>query len=121
MAEKRMVSEGVACINAHFNNTLIYFTDRQGNVICWSTPAHCGFKGSKKSTPFAAGKAAEDAAAVAIDKFGMKAVEVKVCGAGMGRDAAIKSIQSAGLKVLSIEDTTGIPFNGCRDKKKRRV
>lgn len=95
--------------------------DRQGNAMCWSTPAKCGFKGSRKSTPFAAGKAAEDAAALAMDKYGLKAVDIKVSGAGLGREAAIKSLQAAGLKILSIEDTTGIPHNGCRRKKKRRV
>lgn len=121
MAEKRIITEGIACINAHFNNTIVTVTDRQGNSLCWSTPAKCGFKGSKKSTPFAAGKAAEEVAGVAIDKFNMKAVDIKICGAGMGREAAIKSLQTAGLRVLSIEDTTGIPHNGCRDKKKRRV
>jgi small subunit ribosomal protein S11 len=121
MADKRIVSEGVACIKAHFNNTLIMITDRQGNALCWSTPAKCGFKGSRKSTPFAAGKAAEEAATLAMDKYSVKAVDVKVCGAGLGREAAIKSLQTAGLKILSIEDTTGIPHNGCRPKKKRRV
>jgi small subunit ribosomal protein S11 len=121
MAEKRVVTEGIASINAHFNNTIVMIADRQGNAMCWSTPAKCGFKGSRKSTPFAAGKAAEEAATVAIDKYGLRAVDVKVCGAGLGREAAIKSLQSAGLKILSIEDTTGIPHNGCRGSKKRRV
>jgi small subunit ribosomal protein S11 len=121
MAEKKIITEGITTINAHFNNTIITIADRQGNTMCWSTPAKCGFKGSKKSTPFAAGKAAEDAGTMAIDKYGLRAVDVKICGAGMGREAAIKSLQAAGLKVLSIEDITGIPFNGCRVKKKRRV
>lgn len=121
MAEKKIVTEGIASINAHFNNTIVMIADRQGNAMCWSTPAKCGFKGSRKSTPFAAGKAAEDAAALAMDKYGLKAVDVKVSGAGLGREAAIKSLQAAGLKILSIEDTTGIPHNGCRRKKKRRV
>lgn len=121
MAEKRVVTEGIASINAHFNNTIVMLTDRQGGALCWSTPAKCGFKGSRKSTPFAAGKAAEDAAAMAIDKYNLKAVDVKVCGAGLGREAAIKSLQAAGLRILSIEDTTGIAHNGCRGKKKRRV
>lgn len=121
MAEKRVVTEGIATINAHFNNTIVMIADRQGNAMCWSTPAKCGFKGSRKSTPFAAGKAAEDAAGMAMDKFGLRAIDVKVNGAGLGREAAIKSLQSAGLKVLSIEDITGIPHNGCRGKKKRRV
>jgi len=121
MAEKKIITEGIASINAHFNNTIVMIADRQGNAMCWSTPAKCGFKGSRKSTPFAAGKAAEDAAAVAMDKYGLKAVDVKVSGAGLGREAAIKSLQAAGLRVLSIEDTTGIPHNGCRRKKKRRV
>ena len=121
MAEKKVITEGVAFINAHFNNTIVMITDRQGNAMCWSTPAKCGFKGSRKSTPFAAGKAAEEAATNAVDKYSLKAVDVKICGAGLGREAAIKSLQAAGLKVLSIEDTTGIPHNGCRDKKKRRV
>lgn len=121
MAEKKVITEGIACINAHFNNTIVMISDRQGNAMCWSTPAKCGFKGSRKSTPFAAGKAAEEAATIAIDKYNLKAVDVKICGAGLGREAAIKSLQAAGLKILSIEDTTGIPHNGCRDKKKRRV
>jgi small subunit ribosomal protein S11 len=120
-AGKRMVTEGVAHINAHFNNTVISISDRQGNTLCWATPAQCGYKGSRKSTPFAAGKAAEEAALKAMETFGLKAVDVKVKGAGLGREASIKSLQSAGLKILSIEDTTGIPHNGCRKKKRRRV
>ncbi len=121
MAEKRVVTEGIASINAHFNNTIVMIADRQGNAMCWSTPAKCGFKGSRKSTPFAAGKAAEDAATMAIDKYGLRAVDVKICGAGLGREQAIKALQAAGLKILSIEDTTGIPHNGCRGSKKRRI
>jgi small subunit ribosomal protein S11 len=120
-SSKKMVSEGVVTIFAHFNNTVVTIADRQGNVLCWSTPSKCGFKGSRKSTPFAAGKAAEEVAIAAKEKFSMRAADVKIRGAGMGREAAIKSLQAAGLKILSIEDTTGIPHNGCRPKKKRRV
>lgn len=121
MAAKTIISEGIASIKADFNNTIITIADRKGNTMCWSTPAKCGFKGSRKSTPYAAGKAAEDAAEKAIDQYALKAVDVKVRGAGMGREAAIKSLDAAGIKILSIEDTTPIPFSGCRLKKKRRV
>ena len=121
MAEKRVVTEGIAHIKAHFNNTLITITDRQGNKLASSSPPQCGYKGSKKSTPFAAGKAAEDAATKAMDMYNLKAVDVKISGAGLGREAAIKALQAAGLKVLSMEDRTGIPHNGCRDQKKRRI
>lgn len=121
MAVKKIVSQGIANIKATFNNTKITISDLQGNTLSFSSPPMLGFKGSRKATPFAAGKAAEDAAVKAIDKYSLKAADVKVRGAGMGREAAIKALQAAGIKISSIEDTTGIPFNGCRPKKKRRV
>lgn len=117
----RKVSDGVVHIQASFNNTLITVTDRQGNALNWSSAAACGFKGSRKSTPFAAQMAGETAAKDSMERYGMKNVDVKVKGPGPGRESAIRALQSAGLNILSIEDTTGIPHNGCRDPKKRRV
>ncbi|MFN3234762.1 MAG: 30S ribosomal protein S11 [Gammaproteobacteria bacterium] len=118
---KRVITQGVAHIAASFNNTIITITDRQGNPLCWSSPPRLGNKGARKSMPFAGGKAAEHAAGQARDGFGMKEVDVKVKGPGMAREMAIKGLQAAGLKILSIEDVTGIPHNGCRSKKRRRV
>ena len=117
----RKVSDGVAHIQASFNNTLITITDRQGNALNWSSAAACGFKGSRKSTPFAAQVAGETVAKDSIERYGMKNVDVKIKGPGPGRESAVRALQSAGLNILSIEDTTGIPHNGCRDPKKRRV
>lgn len=118
---KKTVFDGVVHIHASFNNTIVTITDVQGNVITWSSAASCGYRGSRKSTPYAAGEAGSKAASVAIENFGMKNVHVRVKGPGPGRESAIRSLHAAGLKVLSITDATGIPFNGCRDPKKRRV
>ena len=112
--------EGVAHIKATFNNTNITLTDLNGNVIAWSTAGALGFKGSRKSTPFAAGQAAERAARKALD-LGLKSVRVEVKGPGSGRESAIRSLGVAGLEVTSIKDVTSIPHNGCRPPKRRRV
>jgi small subunit ribosomal protein S11 len=117
---KKAESSGVAHIQATFNNTIVTITDTQGNVIVWSSAGKSGFKGSKKSTPFAAGIAAEATAKQALEA-GVKRVEVWVKGPGAGREAAIRSLQSAGLEVTSIRDVTPIPHNGCRPPKRRRV
>jgi len=117
---KRNVTVGVVHIRATFNNTTIAITDTQGDTLCWSSAGTCGFKGSRKSTPFAGQCAAQQAAEKAV-KFGVKEVEVRVKGPGSGRESAITALEAAGLKVKSIEDTTPIPHNGCRPKKKRRV
>lgn len=113
-------ASGVAHILATFNNTIVTITDRQGNTITWASTGSSGFKGSKKSTPFAAGIAAENAARKAAER-GMKEVEVSVKGPGSGRESAIRSIQAAGLVIRSIKDVTPIPHNGCRPEKRRRV
>jgi small subunit ribosomal protein S11 len=118
---KRQVPEGVAHIQASFNNTIVTISDPQGNVISWSSAASCGYRGSRKSTPFAAGEASTKVAQTAIENFGLKSVHVRVSGPGPGREAAVRSLHAAGLKVLSITDATGTAFNGCRDPKKRRV
>ena len=116
----RNITAGIVHVQASFNNTLISITDKQGNVISWSSPGAVGFSGSKKSTPFAAQVAATAAAKKAKD-FGMQTVEVLVKGPGSGRESAIRAIQAAGLLVTSIKDATPIPHNGCRARKKRRV
>jgi small subunit ribosomal protein S11 len=118
---KKQVTEGVVHIQASFNNTIVTVTDPQGNAISWSSAASCGYRGSRKSTPFAAGEAATKVAQTAIENFGLKSVHVRVSGPGPGREAAVRSLHAAGLKVLSITDATGTAFNGCRDPKKRRV
>jgi small subunit ribosomal protein S11 len=118
---KKQVIDGIAHIGASFNNTIVTITDIQGNAVAWSSAASCGYRGSRKSTPYAAGEAATKAATVAVENFGMKTVQVRVNGPGPGRESAIRSLHTAGLKILSIADATGIPFNGCRDPKKRRV
>ncbi len=118
--KKKATAEGIVHIRATFNNTVVNITDKDGNVICWGTPGKSGFKGSRKSTPFAAQLAAEDAAKVAYDA-GMRKVEVHVRGAGNGREGAIRAVAAAGLKVASIKDFTAVPHNGCRPPKKRRV
>jgi small subunit ribosomal protein S11 len=118
---KKQVVDGIAYIRASFNNTIVTITDIQGNSIAWSSAASCGYRGSRKSTPFAAGEAAAKVAQVVVESFGMKNVHVRVKGPGPGRESAIRSLHSTGLKILSITDATGIPFNGCRDPKKRRV
>lgn len=118
--ERRLVDSGVAHIHSTFNNTIVTITDTQGNVLSWASSGHMGFKGSRKSTPFAAGMAAEEAAKTAVD-YGMKNIEVFVKGPGAGREAAIRSLQAAGLFVNMIKDVTPIPHNGCRPPKRRRV
>lgn len=118
---KRAVSDGVAHIHASFNNTLITMTDRQGNALSWATAGGSGFRGSRKSTPFAAQVASERAAQAAIDAYGLKNVEVLVKGPGPGRESAVRALHSVGLKINSIVDVTPIPHNGCRPPKKRRV
>ena len=117
---KKNVSEGIAHVHASFNNTIITITDRQGNALSWATSGGAGFKGSRKSTPFAAQVAAEAAARRAME-HGMQTVEVCVRGAGSGREAAIRSLQATGLTVTAIRDVTPIPHNGCRPPKRRRV
>lgn len=123
-AKKKKIAKGItqgrAYILATFNNTIISITDKQGNVLVWSTPGIVGYSGSKRSTPFAAQIAAADAAKKAKD-IGIKEIEVFVKGPGSGRESAIRAIQSAGLSVTLIRDTTPMPHNGCRPKKKRRV
>lgn len=118
--ERKNVPSGIAHIKSTFNNTIVTITDRSGAVISWSSAGNQGFKGSRKSTPFAAGMAAEQAARVAMD-HGMREVEVYVKGPGSGRETAIRSLQSAGLEVSLIKDVTPIPHNGCRPPKRRRV
>lgn len=118
--EKRNVQTGVAHIQASFNNTLVTITDMVGNVIVWSSAGSQGFKGSRKSTPFAAQRAAEIAAKKAMEN-GMKQVDVYVKGPGSGRESAIRALQVAGLKINLIKDVTPIPHNGCRPPKRRRV
>ncbi len=118
---KKLVFDGIAYIHASFNNTIVTITDVQGNAITWASAASCGYHGSRKSTPYAGGEAGAKAAQQAIDNFGMKNVHVRVKGPGPGRESAARALNTAGLKVLSITDATGIPFNGCRDPKKRRV
>ncbi len=116
----RNVTHGVVHILASFNNTIVSVTDKEGNVLCWDSTGTVGFSGSKKSTPFAAGKAAESAARKAKD-VGMREVEVLIKGPGAGRESAIRSLQAAGLMVRAIRDVTPIPHNGCRPPKRRRV
>ncbi len=117
---KKQVVEGVVHIHASFNNTIITITDRQGNAIAWATAGGSGFRGSRKSTPFAAQVASERAATVA-QEFGLKSVDVKVKGPGPGRESAVRALNAVGLKVTNITDVTPIPHNGCRPPKKRRV
>jgi len=117
---RRSVTVGIAHIKASFNNTTITITDTKGDTLCWATSCTSGFKGSRKSTPFAGQLAAQQVAEKAI-KFGMKEVDVRVNGPGSGRESAITSLQSAGLTIKSIEDVTPLPHNGCRPKKRRRV
>ena len=117
---RRNVNAGIAYIHATFNNTTVTITDTKGDTLCWSSAGTCGFKGSRKSTPFAGQCAAQQAAEKAT-KFGMRDVDVRVKGPGSGRESAITSLQAAGLNVKLIEDITPIPHNGCRPRKKRRV
>ncbi|HUT10659.1 MAG TPA: 30S ribosomal protein S11 [Thermoguttaceae bacterium] len=117
---RRNVAAGVVHIKATFNNTMITITDTKGDTLCWSSSGTSGFKGSRKSTPFAGQLAAQQVAEKAV-KFGMKEVDVKVKGPGSGRESAITALQAGGLKIKSIEDVTPLPHNGCRPKKRRRV
>ena len=118
--ERKNVEKGVAHIRSTFNNTIVSITDMQGNVISWGTAGEMGFKGSKKSTPYAAQTAAEHAGPLAVDQ-GMKTVEVLVRGPGAGRESAIRALATAGLEITMIKDVTPIPHNGCRPPKRRRV
>ena len=118
--ERKNISSGVAHVNSTFNNTMITITDAQGNAISWSSAGSKGFKGSRKSTPFAAQMAAEDAAKKA-QEHGMRSLEVEVRGPGSGRESALRALQAAGFQITSIRDVTSIPHNGCRPRKKRRV
>ena len=117
---KKNVERGQAHIQSSFNNTIVTISDTQGNAVSWASAGELGFRGSKKSTPFAAQSAAETAAKAAME-HGMKSVEVYVKGPGQGREAAIRALQSAGLEVTMIKDVTPIPHNGCRPPKRRRV
>ena len=118
--EKKLVEKGAAHIRSSFNNTIVTITDLNGNALAWASAGGLGFRGSKKSTPFAAQTAAETAAKAAME-HGLKTVEVFVKGPGSGREAAIRALQSAGLEVTMIKDVTPIPHNGCRPPKRRRV
>lgn len=118
--ERKLIAEGKAFIQSTFNNTIVTFTDPRGNVIAWGSPGTAGFKGSRKGTPYAAQLAAQAAATKAKDA-GLRQVEVFVKGPGSGREAAIRSIQAAGINVTAIKDITPIPHNGCRPRKRRRV
>jgi small subunit ribosomal protein S11 len=118
--ERKNITSGVAHVNASFNNTMITITDVQGNTISWSSAGIMGFKGSRKSTPYAAQVAAEDAARKA-QEHGMRTLEVEVRGPGSGRESALRALQAAGFTVTSIRDVTTIPHNGCRPRKRRRV
>lgn len=118
--EKKNVQVGIAHVQASFNNTVVTVTDMGGNVIVWSSAGNQGFKGSRKSTPFAAQRAAENVARKAME-FGMRQVDVYVKGPGSGRESAIRALQAAGLKINLIKDVTPIPHNGCRPPKRRRV
>ncbi len=117
---KRSVTDGIAHIYASFNNTIITITDRQGNTLAWATAGGSGFRGSRKSTPFAAQVAAERAGTRALD-FGMKHLDVMVRGPGPGRESAVRSLNNVGFKIMNITDVTPIPHNGCRPPKRRRV
>ena len=118
---KRTVADGIAHVHASFNNTIITITDRQGNALGWATAGGSGFRGSRKSTPFAAQVAAERVALETIESHGMSSVDVYIKGPGPGRESAVRAMNGAGLKINSISDVTPIPHNGCRPPKKRRV
>ena len=117
---KKSVAEGIAHVHASFNNTIITITDRQGNALSWATSGGAGFKGSRKSTPFAAQVAAE-AAGKAAQEVGVKNVEVRIKGPGPGRESSVRALNAVGLKITSIQDVTPVPHNGCRPPKKRRI
>lgn len=118
--ERKNITSGVAHVNASFNNTMITITDAQGNTIAWSSSGSNGFKGSRKSTPYAAQMAAEDAGKKAME-HGMRTLEVEVKGPGSGRESALRALQTVGFTIMSIRDVTPIPHNGCRPPKRRRV
>jgi len=118
--KKRVDVQGVAHVNASFNNTIVSITDARGNVVSWSSPGNVGFKGSRKSTPFAAQLASEAAARKAFD-LGLRRVDVRINGAGAGRESAVRAIKNVGIEVMTIRDVTGVAHNGCRPKKKRRI
>ena len=117
---KKNVAEGIAHIHASFNNTIITITDRQGNALSWETSGSAGFKGSRKSTPFAA-QVAADAAGKAAQECGIKSLEVRVQGPGPGRESSVRALAALGIRISSIQDVTPIPHNGCRPPKKRRI
>jgi small subunit ribosomal protein S11 len=117
---RRSVAKGVAHIKATFNNTIITITDTNGDTLCWDSGGTIGYKGSKKSTPYAAQRAAERVAEKAM-KFGIRELEIQVKGPGSGRESAIRALQASGLEIRAIEDATPLPHNGCRPRKKRRV
>ena len=119
-SKRKVDVQGCCTVKATFNNTIISITDAKGNVVSWGSPGKSGFKGSRKSTPFAAQVAAESAAVAAIE-MGMRKVEVRVKGAGAGRESSIRALKAAGMDIISIKDVTGVPHNGCRPKKRRRV
>ena len=118
--ERKNISSGIAHVNASFNNTMVTITDAQGNAIAWSSAGAMGFKGSRKSTPYAAQVAADDAGKKAAE-HGVRTLEVEVKGPGSGRESALRALQAAGFTVTSIRDVTPIPHNGCRPRKRRRV
>ena len=117
---RKNVSDGVAHVHASFNNTIITITDRQGNALSWATSGGAGFKGSRKSTPFAAQVAAETAGRVAIE-YGIKTLEVRIKGPGPGRESSVRALNALGIKISSIADITPVPHNGCRPPKRRRI
>ncbi|MSO89731.1 MAG: 30S ribosomal protein S11 [Rhodospirillaceae bacterium] len=118
--ERKNITSGVAHVNASFNNTVVTITDAQGNTIAWSSSGTQGFKGSRKSTPYAAQMAAEDAGRKAME-HGVRTIEIEVKGPGAGRESALRALQTVGFSILSIRDVTPIPHNGCRPPKRRRV
>jgi len=117
---KKNVSDGIAHVHASFNNTIITITDRQGNTLSWATSGGAGFKGSRKSTPFAAQVAAETAGRVALE-YGIKTLEVRIKGPGPGRESSVRALNALGIKISSIADITPVPHNGCRPPKRRRI
>ena len=117
---KRVVTDGVAHVHASFNNTIVTITDRQGNVLSWATSGNAGFKGSRKSTPFAAQVAAETAGRAAQDQ-GIKTLDVRIKGPGPGRESSVRALASLGIRINSISDVTPVPHNGCRPQKRRRI
>ena len=117
---KKNISDAVAHVHASFNNTIVVITDRQGNALSWATAGACGFKGSRKSTPFAAQVAAERAAQAAAE-HGVKNLEVRIKGPGPGRESAVRALNSLGIKITQIQDVTPVPHNGCRPPKRRRI